>query len=151
MPSIASVLGNPIADIIKGAGDIIAKFVPDPQAKIDATMKLAQLQQSFNEKLVDADMEFAKAQAEVITTESKSESWLARNWRPILMLTFTFIIAWNYIISQVFSLKSLPIPEDMWELIKLGVGGYIFGRSAEKMVSSWSDAKQAQAQTTGGA
>ena len=151
MPSIASVLGNPIADIIKGAGDIIAKFVPDPQAKIDATMKLAQLQQSFNEKLVDADMEFAKAQADVITTESKSDSWLARNWRPILMLTFTFIIAWNFIISQIFSLKLLPIPDQMWELIKLGVGGYVFGRTGEKMIQSWSDAKQAQAQATGGA
>ena len=151
MPSIASVLGNPIADIIKGAGDIIAKFVPDPQAKIDATMKLAQLQQSFNEKLVDADMEFAKAQADVITTESKSDSWLARNWRPILMLTFTFIIAWNFIISQIFSLKLLPIPDQMWELIKLGVGGYVFGRTGEKMIQSWSDAKQAQVQATGGA
>jgi hypothetical protein len=28
---------------------------------------------------------------------------------------------------------ALAIPPDMWDLLKLGVGGYVMGRSAEKV------------------
>lgn len=140
MPSILSVLGNPISDIIKSAGDIIGKFVPDPQAKAQATLELAALQEKYQEKLVDADVEFAKQQAESVEEESKSESWMAKSWRPITMLVFVFIVAYNYIIAQWFDLKILPIPPDMWTLLKIGIGGYIFGRSAEKIVPATADA-----------
>lgn len=134
MPSITEILGNPLSDIIKGAGDIIAKFVPDPQAKINAQMELAKLQETMEEKLIQADVDWAKAQADVIETEMKSDSWLGKNWRPIVMMTFTYIIAHNFIFAQLFNFKILPIPPDMWALLKLGMGGYIIGRSAEKIV-----------------
>ena len=56
------------------------------------------------------------------------------------MLIFVAIIANNYIIApyiQVLFGKQftvfLPIPPDMWGLLKLGIGGYILGRSAEKI------------------
>jgi hypothetical protein len=32
---------------------------------------------------------------------------------------------------------SLPTPPDLWALIKLGLGGYVVGRSAEKCVTAW--------------
>ena len=31
----------------------------------------------------------------------------------------------------------LEIPPDMWGLLKLGLSGYIVGRSGEKMVTAW--------------
>jgi len=50
---------------------------------------------------------------------------------------FVFIIANNYIIYPYLSLffskaPILKIPPDMWELLKIGLGGYVVGRSVEK-------------------
>ena len=38
--------------------------------------------------------------------------------------------------SELF-FKELKIPEAMWGLLKIGVGGYVVGRSGEKMVESY--------------
>lgn len=134
MPSLTDLLGNPLTEIMKGASDIIARFVADPNAKIQATQELAKLQEQYQEKLIDADVAWAKTQAESIEAETKSESWMARNWRPILMLSFTYIIVHTFVFVPLFSLKAVEIPPDMWSLLKLGMGGYIIGRSAEKLV-----------------
>lgn len=140
MPSLTELVGNPLTGLIKGASEIIGKFVADPDKKIEAATELAKLQADLQTKLIQADVEWAKAQAEVVTAEAKSESWLARNWRPITMLTFVYIIAHNFIFAQLFTLKTLPIPDHMWELLKLGLGGYIIGRSAEKIAPSVAEA-----------
>ncbi len=50
------------------------------------------------------------------------------------MLTFTYVVAHNYIIAPLFSLTPPRSPPDMWELLKLGVGGYITGARVEKSV-----------------
>lgn len=133
MPSITEIAAGPLGALVRGATAVIDKFVPDAQAKIDAQLELAKLQAEYQTKLVDADVEWAKAQATVLTAEIQSQSWLARNWRPITMLVFVYIIAHNYIIAQLFDLKTLPIVDDMWQLLKLGLGGYIIGRSVEKI------------------
>lgn len=131
---ISKALSGPITDVMQAAGDIIGKFVTSPEQKLQAQLELSKLEADFRVKTMDADMELVKAQAEVVVSETKSQSWLARNWRPILMLTFTYIIAHNYVFAPLFSLKSVLIPEQMWELLKIGMGGYIVSRSAEKLV-----------------
>ena len=82
------------------------------------------------------------AQSAVIVAEASSKSWMAASWRPICMLTFVAIIANNYILFpyiQLFGGKAmeLSIPDHMWDLLKLGIGGYIAGRSGEKIVESY--------------
>jgi hypothetical protein len=93
-----------------------------------------ELERGFQVKIAEIDATNAKTAAEVIIAETKSESWAARNWRPITMLTFTYIIAHNYIFAPMFSLTVLSIPTDLWELLKIGMGGYVLGRTAEKIV-----------------
>ena len=39
--------------------------------------------------------------SDVIQAEAKSDSWMASNWRPILMLTFTAIVAMKFKCPQV--------------------------------------------------
>lgn len=82
---------------------------------------------------------FLETQGKIITAEANSEHWLVSAWRPITMLTFVFIVASNYIIapyaSALFSvtIPTLALTPEIWELIKLGLGGYVIGRSAEKV------------------
>lgn len=79
-----------------------------------------------------------QAQRDVIVAEAQGESWLQRNWRPVIMLMFGSIIANNFIVvpyASLFGIEAtfLEVPVDLWELIKIGLGGYVVGRSAEKV------------------
>lgn len=132
--SLLSIISNPLNDMLKSASEIISRFVPDPQAKLAANLELAKLAQQSQQGLIDAEKAYVAAQSQVITAEVQSQSWMARNWRPLLMLTFTYIIAHNFVIAPLFSIHAVDIPPNMWELLKLGMGGYIIGRSAEKIV-----------------
>lgn len=83
-----------------------------------------------------------KAQSDVIVAEAKSEHVLTATWRPITMLVFVFIIANNYIISPYanamgLAVPALDVPQDLWDLIKIGLGGYMVSRGAEKVSKNW--------------
>ncbi len=133
MPSISDLLGNPLKDVMNSAKDIIGRFVADPDKKIEAQTELFKLQSDLQSKILDADVQFARVQADTLQTEMKSDSWMGKNWRPLLMLTFTYIILHNYVIAPVFHIPLNQIPDDMWTLLKIGMGGYIVGRTVEKV------------------
>jgi len=105
---------------------ITGEAIKDPNKEAEILMKLK-----------EAELLTQQLQAKVIEAEAKSEHFLTSTWRPITMLVFVFIIANNYIIYPYLSLffskaPILKIPPDMWELLKIGLGGYVVGRSVEK-------------------
>ena len=88
------------------------------------------------DKLLDTYLEVAKLQSSIINTEMQG-NWLQRSWRPLLMLIVIFIILNNYVLLPYFpnTMEMLELPEHLWDILKLGVGGYVAGRSVEKAVS----------------
>ena len=94
-------------------------------------------------QVASLETEFLKARSEIIVAEAKSEHWLTSTWRPITMLTFVFIIANNYILAPYisalfsFTMPTLELTPEMWELIKIGLGGYVVSRGAEKVAKEW--------------
>ncbi len=124
-----------ITSIIQTGLSLIDKIIPDKKAAAEAKLKLLDLEQTGELKKIEQ-------QAQVVMSEARSDSWLARNWRPLIMTLFGLIIANNYILSPWlhalgFVSVSLPIPDRMWSLLELGLGGYVIGRSAEKAVQAW--------------
>jgi len=112
---------------------ILEKIIPDKSAREAAALKLIEVQQAGVFKELEASMN-------VIVTEAKSEHFITATWRPITMLTFVAIIANNYILYPYLSLfwsdaPVLEIPPDMWALLKIGLGGYVVGRSGEKIAA----------------
>ena len=125
----------PVAPLIALGMSLIEKLIPDPLAKAEATAKLLEMQQRGELQEIEASMK-------VIVAEASSEHWIVAAWRPITMLTFTAIVANNYILYPYLSLfwtdaPLLELPESLWELIKIGLGGYVIGRSAEKGIREW--------------
>jgi len=125
---------NPLA-ILDIGSKLIDKFFPDPAEAAKQKLNLFELQQKG--ELVEME-----AAMQVITAEAKSEHFLVAAWRPITMLTFVFIIANNYILYPYLSLfweaaPTLAIPPDRWDLLKIGIGGYVAGRTGEKMMSTF--------------
>ena len=121
--------------ILPGVFKEVDKAVPDQDLG-------ARLKASIQTAVLSADVSALEAQAGIIGAEAKGESWLQRNWRPVTMMVFVFIVANNYVIAPyaqaIFDRSvSLPTPPDLWALIKIGLGGYVVGRSAEKCVAAW--------------
>jgi len=117
------------------ANTLIKRLFPDKEKQQEAQLE-------FQGMLVDGSFKEFEKQADIIIQEAKSSHWLVSNWRPCIMLLFGIIIANNYIIYPYLSLfmddaPMLEIPPDMWGLLKLGLSGYIVGRSGEKMVTAW--------------
>tara|TARA_B100001248_G_scaffold239629_1_gene205045 strand:+ start:25794 stop:26177 length:384 start_codon:yes stop_codon:yes gene_type:complete len=113
---------------------IIDKLFPDPTEKAKAKALLLEKQQAGELQEIEASMKVIVAEA--------SGSYLQRNWRPITMLVFVIIIANNYILYPYLSLfwndaPVLTLAPEMWDVLKIGIGGYIAGRSVEKSISSW--------------
>lgn len=79
------------------------------------------------------------AQSDIVKTEASSNHWLAANWRPILMLTFGALI-----VARWFGWAAPNLSEaeyiKLWDIVQLGLGGYVVGRSVEKVVPAIADA-----------
>lgn len=119
-----------VGPLLGGLFGLIDKSVED---KDQAAAIKARLQ----EQVLTGQMKEIEAAASIIAAEAGGESWLQRNWRPLLMCLFGLIIANNYLVVPLFGGPKADIPPDMWELLKLGIGGYVLGRSVEKGVRVW--------------
>lgn len=124
---------------------IIGSVIEKGLGIVDKLVKDKDLAQQLKAELTQAAMEFDKteleAQAKIVLGEIQGESWLQRNWRPLLMLTIIGIVANNYVLVPYLALFTtkvvvLDLPGGLWALLNVGVGGYVIGRSGEKIVNT---------------
>ncbi len=126
-----NLLIGPISNLIS---PIINKLFPDP-------IKQQEAQAQFMTEMMKLDVSTFESQIKPLLAELQG-NWLQRSWRPILMLSIVAIVVNNYIVYpylSLFSIKAtiLELPSQLWSLMEIGVGGYIVGRSAEKMAGAW--------------
>lgn len=142
MSWFSGLIETGVDKVVDSVGNTIDKIFTSDDERLKAKNLLEQVRNELKTTLIKAMSEVIQAKKDVIITEMGGSS-LQRNWRPMLMLLFGFIIANEYIISpyvQVLfdtTLPVKPITEDMWAVLKLGIGGYISGRSIEKAVQLW--------------
>lgn len=130
MKLISSILGTVAGPVF----DVIDKAVTDKD-------QANQLKAEIRHRLIDQQGATLQAQMKVILAEATGESWAQRNWRPVLMLVIVAIVANNYLLAPYLGAMfgvglHLELPEALWNLMTLGVGGYIAGRSGEKIAGT---------------
>lgn len=118
---------------------VVTRVFPDKTKVAEIEAELEKLAQS-------GEMEVLANRFGVIQAEANSQHFITAAWRPITMLTFVVIIANNYILYPYLALffpeaPVLDIPPDMWDLLKIGLGGYVVGRTGEKMMESYKNGK----------
>jgi len=113
-------------------GKVLDKAIPDKDAREKA-------QAAALTQLMEHQHEIEQAAGQIIKTEAASSHWLAANWRPLTMLTFTVLI-----VARWFGFAAPELSEAeylaLWDIVEIGLGGYIVGRSAEKIVPSLAQA-----------
>jgi len=118
-------------------GDVLKKVIPDGD-------KSKEIEREIRLGLLENTDSLEQARASIIKAEASSGGFLTSSWRPILMLVITAIVAMNYLITPIIKIfypemPMLDLPEELWNLLTVGVGGYIVGRSGEKMIDKWSN------------
>ena len=119
--------GSVVKDIMDGLDNLFTS----KEEKIAAKAAIQKM-------LLDKQLELQKMQTDVIITEAKG-NWLQRSWRPILMLAFGFIVIYVKFIAPLFGLPIPPLENEFWNLSQLGIGGYVIGRTGEKMIKTYSE------------
>jgi len=114
--------------LVKEVGNVIDNLFTSEEERLKAKNEIFKV-------LQEQQLELQKLQTEVIIAEAKG-NWLQRSWRPILMLAFGFIVIYVKFIAPLFSLPIPPLEDEFWDLLQLGIGGYVVGRSVEKVAKN---------------
>lgn len=128
-----------IAEFISGiftpAKELISEAIPDKDLRAKLDVEINKLETDVKMKMLalesekmNLQMELSKTAASVAQEELKSDSWLAKNYRPIITLCFGVII-----VAGSFGLcKVDPMVYDTFGLI---FGIYGSSRGLEKVAS----------------
>ncbi len=132
-------LADFFSGILKPASDIIDELHTSEDEKLAAKAKLLAIHTQAASSALEYEKQLAIEQGQTIREEAKGESFIQRSWRPMTMLMFASIIGFNYLVVPIAGMFSknivvLTLPPDLWDLLKIGIGGYVAGRSAEKIV-----------------
>lgn len=119
---------DPVTAALDLGGKLIDKFFPDKAQADAARLELLRLAQA-------GELAELTGRTEIVKTEAASSHWLAANWRPLVMLTFCGLI-----VARWFGWAAPNLAPDeylkLWDIVELGLGGYVIGRSAEKIIPS---------------
>lgn len=136
-PIITKLLSGATSGIVDSVAGVLDSVVTTDKDKLELKNKLTETVLSELNKVTELQSSILKAEL--------TGNWLQRSWRPIVMLCFTFIVVYAYFIEPAF----LDVPtadrianqlnEKFWELLELGIGGYVIGRTVEKVSNTVSD------------
>ena len=118
-----------ILDIFKLLSPIADKFIPDKDKKEEFKHEITiGIQEIVNKEL--------ETKATVLKAEIQGESWLQRSWRPILMLVFASLLVLHWLGFTSDTITNDVVIE-LLDIVKVGLGGYVVGRSAEKIMKEY--------------
>ncbi len=110
-------------------GKVIDKVFPDAENAEQVKVVLAEM-------MLNGELDELAKQAGVIETEAKGESWLQRNWRPLVMLVFTALVVCRWLGWSAADINP-EVELKLFAIVQLGIGGYIASRGLEKISRTW--------------
>jgi len=131
---------NLIGDLFAPAAKLVDDLHTSGEEKLTLKAKLLEIQAGVITESVELEKTAIEAKTAIIIQEAKSDSWLTKSWRPIVMLTLTgSVLAYWFGLTPTdlsTGLSTIPIEivNRMYSLVEIGVGGYIASRGAEKVI-----------------
>jgi hypothetical protein len=108
---------------------ILDKLIPDADAR-------ARAQEEITKAILDNHAALLQAMQAVMVSDGRSESWLTRNMRPIVVAWSLLVITWIGGVAPIFGLAEPTIaalskvPSELWTLMTGGIGLYMAGKTA---------------------
>ena len=121
---------NIFKTILEGLGSLfglIDDVHTSDEERLRLKKELLEVQASLMQEALALEKASLAATSAVVQAEVTSSSWLAQNWRPITALTFAGVVVYAFIFGR-------EIPQPMWTLLQIMIGGYVASRGAEKII-----------------
>jgi len=133
MAGFGAILGG-ITGLFNSIFGGIDSISTSDEERLEWKTKMMGLQGDILGSVFELEKMYLKAQQNVLVAELQHGNFLTRSWRPLTMLIFVGFVVW-FGIGTAFSIPvpSVPFMDNMMGLVKLGLGGYIVGRSGEKI------------------
>ena len=113
---------NKVKGVVSAVNELVDRLTLPSREKRQLKTDLLKVFMEWEQRVMEA--------RSVVLTEETRGNWLQRSWRPLVMLVFTSIVL-------VGTFTNLPILADtsrLWDLLEVGIGGYVVGRSGEKIL-----------------
>ena len=128
MSVLTNLFSGGAADLVKSVGGVIDNLHTSKEEKLAAELKIKQL-------ISDYEVEMEKNITSRWEADLKSDSWLSKNVRP-LVLIFLIVCTMLLIFIDAGTIKFIVEPKwtDLLQLVLITViGAYFGGRSLEKV------------------
>jgi hypothetical protein len=132
---------NPLVTALMGPiTELLGRLIPDVNARAAAA-------EEFRKLLLENQSAMLEASKSVMVADAASEGWLTRNARPI-------VVMWSLAVITVIMVEAMTggaqnvvralreVPVELWNLVSIGVGGYMLLRSGEKIARDVAQARQ---------
>lgn len=142
MTVLTDIIPAGVAEAFKGIMGPISDMITNKEEKAAMLIKAAEVRQKVSMLVVEKEQENDALRRDVIVAEAKSESWITRTWRPITMMTFVSIFPATYLTLMfggdptMIGTSLSAIPDKVWLLLTVGLGGYIPLRSLDKAIKN---------------
>jgi hypothetical protein len=121
-PALIPILGGAVKKLIDRA-------IPDKD-------KALEIKRQLDLDIQDIERTELKGAIDIIVAEAKGDSWLQRSWRPLLMLWFAGLVGAHWLGFTPDNLSQSTINQ-LLSIVQIGIGGYIVGRSGEKIMKEY--------------
>ena len=112
---------GPVTNVIEAVGGLVDRLTLPAREKRELELEITRLLSSLETVSV-------KNRAEVVRGETGG-NWLQRSWRPIVMLALAAVV----LVGTFVPLPMLDDNSRFWDLLEIGLGGYILGRGVEAL------------------
>jgi len=124
-----------VTNLFSGLIGAIDDWHTSDEEKLDAKGRIFIAQAQLLNTAFDYEKNILEQQAKIITAEAQSEHWVTATWRPITMLTLMGCVVAHWFGFTPEGMNQETI-DNLFTLIQIGLGGYVVGRSAEKVAKS---------------
>ena len=128
MSILTNLFSGGAADLVKGIGGVVDNLHTSKEEKLEAERKIKELMANY-------EVEMEKNITSRWEADLKSDSWLSKNVRP-LVLIFLIVCTMLLIFIDAGTIKFIVEPKwtDLLQLVLITViGAYFGGRSLEKV------------------
>ncbi len=127
-----NIVADLIAGIFKPAAELVDELHTSKEEQLNAKSRLLEVEAAVLTKAYEYERKTLEAKARIVAAEAKSERWLTAMWRPITMMVFLGLAVLDAF-GLVEQFSGAPLVKEAYYMLTIGIGGYVGGRSLEKI------------------
>ena len=135
----------PIFKWVSELADPLVKLIDNvhtsQEEKDAAKERLERIKQTIALREADTVDKLIEARSQIVLAEARG-GLLQRTWRPVLMYAIILILVNNYLVAPYLAphfpgyVVLLELPDPLWTLLTIGMGGYVASRGFEKVAQT---------------